>query len=152
MVNPYRLRSQRYLAFIRGKPCLKCGDAGEAHHITYAQPRAMALKSGDQWAVPLCHRCHMALHDYPSPERTWWALNGIDPVIWAKNSFQTWSREYGALPDIRVGTVVNFRRSTEPKRVEQSHQLAHAGRGKETGKAVAPDQRTDATQRDGDTE
>src|SRR5262245_7740324 len=98
MDKPYRLRSQRYLIHIRGKPCLKCGLPGEAHHIQYAQPRALSLRTGDQYAVPLCHACHMELHQHPSPERTWWALNGIDPVRWADREFAAWSREYGALP------------------------------------------------------
>lgn len=86
-----RFRSVTYLDHIRGKPCLVCGQAGEAHHIQYAQPRAMALKTGDNYTVPLCHACHMDLHQSPMPERTWWALKGINPVIWAVENFRKWT-------------------------------------------------------------
>ena len=30
-----------------------------AHHLTTAQPKAMGLKSGDQWTVPLCELHHL---------------------------------------------------------------------------------------------
>ena len=94
--DPFRLRSTKYLNFIRGKPCLKCGSPGEAHHIQYAQPRALQRKTGDQWAVPICHTDHMILHNAGIPERTWWALQGIDPMKWAEQSFSEWSKEHGA--------------------------------------------------------
>lgn len=64
---------------------------GEAHHLTFAQPRAMGLKTGDQYVVPLCHTCHMELHHSPYSEVNWWALNGIDPMEWVK--------EHGELPN-----------------------------------------------------
>jgi hypothetical protein len=97
--DPFRLRSFSYLYFIRGKPCLQCGSPGEAHHIQYAQPRALGRKTGDQYAVPLCHPCHMKLHNDGIPERTWWALRGIDPVKWAERSYEEWSKEHGVHND-----------------------------------------------------
>ena len=92
--DPFRLRSFSYIYFIRGKPCLYCGHPGEAHHIQYAQPRALQRKTGDQYAVPVCHPCHMDLHQSGIPERTWWALHGIDPVKWAEHTYGEWSREH----------------------------------------------------------
>lgn len=91
--NPVRIRSKLYLSHIRTKPCMVCGNHAEAHHLTYAQPRAMGLKTGDQYTVPLCHKHHMELHESPMPERTWWALNGIDPVKWAEKSWHDWWEE-----------------------------------------------------------
>lgn len=90
--DPFRLRSPLYLAFIRGQPCLHCGLPGEAHHIQYAQPRALGRKTGDQFVVPVCHACHMKLHNEGVPERTWWALRGIDPMKWAEQSYEKWSK------------------------------------------------------------
>lgn len=87
-----RLRSRQYIKHVQGQPCLYCGSPGEAHHLTHAQPRALGLKNGDQFIVPLCHPHHMALHDSPMPERTWWALIGIDPMIWAEISFSEWEQ------------------------------------------------------------
>lgn len=97
-MRDFRLRSSFYLDFIRRKPCLHCGAPAEAHHIQYAQPRAMSLKTGDQFAVPLCRSCHTGrngLHVEGMPERTWWALRGIDPVKWATQTYEKWNREHG---------------------------------------------------------
>lgn len=90
-----RARSGRYLRHIRGRPCLICGSPGEAHHLTYAQPRGLGLKSGDQYCVPLCHKHHMDLHQGAWPERTYWALHGIDPLIWAEGTYGKWARDNG---------------------------------------------------------
>lgn len=95
MEKPDRIRSKQYLKSIREKPCVVCGGISEAHHVTYAQPKAMARKVGDQYTIPLCHSCHMDLHDSPMPERTWWALNGIDPIKWAEVNYSNWEKENG---------------------------------------------------------
>lgn len=93
MGSPNRLRSSKYLKFIREKPCLICGDRAEAHHLQYVQHRALALKTGDQWAVPLCHKHHMQLHQSPMRETTFWAVNGIKPELWASRTYSQWIEE-----------------------------------------------------------
>lgn len=90
-----RYRSAAYLKAIRGQPCLYCGAPGEAHHLTFAEKRAMGLKNGDNWTVPVCRTHHMELHNSPMPERTWWALNGIDPIKWAKDHYERWEKYSG---------------------------------------------------------
>lgn len=62
-----------HLAFVRSLPCLACGGASEAHHLLVVpnHERGGAMKSGDRWAVPLCHDHHMSLHDWPGGERDW---------------------------------------------------------------------------------
>lgn len=94
MDRPFRLRSEKYLRYIRTKPCLVCGQQAEAHHLTFAQPRARGLKTGDQYTVPLCHKHHMELHDN-LPEKTWWALNGIRPLVWAEREYEEWRKGNG---------------------------------------------------------
>ena len=49
------------------------------------------MKSGDNWAVPLCHEHHMQMHKF-GDERTWWDINGIDPMEWARKN---WSKYIG---------------------------------------------------------
>lgn len=93
--GPFRLRSEKYLRHVRSKPCLICGDRAEAHHLTFAQPRAKALKTGDQYTVPLCHRHHMELHESPLGERTWWSVNAILPMVWAEETYEKWRQENG---------------------------------------------------------
>lgn len=88
-----RLRLAKYLAVVRQKPCLICGDKAEAHHITYAQPRALSKKNSDEYVVPLCHRHHMDLHNYGIAEPQWWSLQGINPMVWATLSYKRWKQE-----------------------------------------------------------
>jgi hypothetical protein len=81
------IRNQAYLGSVRGKPCLICHMTGEAHHVNFAEPRGINLKVGDNWVVPLCHSCHMELHHYGA-EKTWWDMNGVDPIRWAKENWE----------------------------------------------------------------
>lgn len=90
-----RLRVSSYLNDVRGRPCLVCGLPGEVHHVTYAQPRALGKKTSDHYTVPLCHGCHMKLHNAAMPERTWWAMRGIDPVVWCGSNWDNWRRMHG---------------------------------------------------------
>ncbi len=57
-----------YLSWIRRQPCVGCctEPAGEAHHTGR---HGVAQKPPDEQAVPLCHACHMALHDLTGPFR-----------------------------------------------------------------------------------
>jgi len=93
--DPERLRDEKYLKTIRGRRCLiwNCSVPGEAHHLTYAQPRAMAKKTGDQYCVPLCHTHHMEMHASPMSEALWWAIQGIDPVEWAETNHSEFKRK-----------------------------------------------------------
>ena len=91
----FRLRSKAYLKHVRSFPCLVCGQQAEAHHMTHAQPRGVALKTGDQFTVPLCHPHHMDLHQSPISESVWWALNGINPQEWAKENYERYSKSAG---------------------------------------------------------
>ena len=76
-----RLKDAKRLSWVRSQGCLICGRFSQAHHLMFAQPSAMGMKSGDEWAVPLCADHHRELHEY-GDERTWWDLKGVDPVNW----------------------------------------------------------------------
>lgn len=84
-----RVRSKAYIKTLQGKPCLVCKQEAEAHHVRFAEPSAMGMKVGDNWCVPLCHTCHMQLHAF-GDERTWWDLQGIEPLKWAKKSWESY--------------------------------------------------------------
>ncbi len=82
--SPRRVRNKEHLRYVASQPCLICGRSpGHAHHIRYAQPRAMGRKVSDEWTVPLCATHHRALHTV-GDEETWWKLRGIDPVTHAE--------------------------------------------------------------------
>jgi DNA recombination protein Rad52 len=79
-----RIRDRDHLAFVARQPCLICGRRpAQAHHLRFAQPRAMSLKVSDEYTVPLCNGHHDALHR-TGDERAWWARHGIiEPLKFA---------------------------------------------------------------------
>jgi hypothetical protein len=82
--EPKRKRDKEHLRRLAALPCLICGRSpSQAHHIRYAQPRAMGRKVSDEWTVPLCATHHRALHDV-GDEKAWWAKRGQDPLTHAE--------------------------------------------------------------------
>jgi len=80
-----RIRDQAHLAFVARHSCLVCGrQPAQAHHIRFAQPRAMGMKVSDEFAVPLCNGHHDAVHR-TGDERAWWAARHIDPLAIAEH-------------------------------------------------------------------
>ena len=79
-----RVRDKDHLGFVAKQPCLICGrKPAHAHHLRFAQPRAMGLKVSDEFTVPLCNAHHDALHR-TGDERAWWARHGIiEPLKFA---------------------------------------------------------------------
>ncbi|MCK1303421.1 ERF family protein [Bradyrhizobium sp. 24] len=77
--EPPRKRSKAHLAFIRAQPCLVCKQApSDAHHLKFAQPRALGRKVSDEFTAPLCRSHHQALHRHGN-EKAWWADMQISP-------------------------------------------------------------------------
>jgi hypothetical protein len=67
------------------QPCLICGRRpADAHHLRFAQNRAMARKVSDEFTVPLCRGHHREAH-HSGDEATWWRNAGIDPTITARS-------------------------------------------------------------------
>jgi hypothetical protein len=62
------------------RPCIICGRIpSDAHHLRFAQPRALGRKVSDEYTVPVCRLHHRELHDY-GDEASWWAGVNVDPV------------------------------------------------------------------------
>ena len=75
-----RLRDKEHCKFVATQPCVVCGRTpSEAHHIRFAQPRALGRKVSDEYTVPVCRLHHRELHDY-GDEASWWAGISIDPL------------------------------------------------------------------------
>ncbi len=91
-----RIRDKAHLTFVASQPCLVCGRApAQAHHLRFAQPRAMAMKVSDEFTVPLCNVHHDQLHR-TGDERAWWARHGIlDPI---KIAGRLWAASRGISP------------------------------------------------------
>jgi hypothetical protein len=75
-----RLRDKEHCKFVAAQPCVVCGRTPpEAHHIRFAQPRALNRKVSDEYTVPVCRLHHRELHRY-GDEASWWAAVNIDPL------------------------------------------------------------------------
>jgi ERF superfamily protein len=75
-----RLRDKEHCKFVAAQPCVVCGRRpAEAHHIRFAQPRALGRKVSDEYTVPVCRVHHRDLHGY-GDEASWWAGVSIDPL------------------------------------------------------------------------
>jgi hypothetical protein len=78
--EPRRYRDRAHLRFVSAHPCLICGRRpSDAHHLRFAQPRALGRRVSDEYAVPLCRSHHRALHRC-GDEVAWWKTNGVDPI------------------------------------------------------------------------
>ena len=86
--EPPRKRSKAHLLFVCGQPCLVCQQTPcDAHHLKFAQPRALGRKVSDEFTVPLCRAHHHELHRH-GDERAWWTNLKIAPLpvaqdLWA---------------------------------------------------------------------
>jgi hypothetical protein len=90
--TPRRVRDKDHLRFVASQPCLVCGRSpGHAHHIRFAQPRAMGRKVSDEWTVPLCATHHRALHTV-GDEQKWWRERGINSI---RHAEQLWRERWG---------------------------------------------------------
>jgi hypothetical protein len=75
-----RLRDKEHRCFVSRQPCIICGRApSDAHHLRFAQPRALGLKVSDEYTVPVCRVHHRELHRHGN-EADWWAKVNIEPV------------------------------------------------------------------------
>ncbi|OLB75943.1 MAG: hypothetical protein AUI16_10240 [Alphaproteobacteria bacterium 13_2_20CM_2_64_7] len=86
---PRRYRNRDHLRFVMQQPCLLCGrKPSDAHHIRFAQPRALGRKASDEFAVPLCRSHHRAAHR-AGDEKAWWKEAGIDPTKVARKLWKS---------------------------------------------------------------
>ena len=88
--EPKRHRDKTHLRFVGSHPCLVCGrQPSDAHHLRFAQPRALGMKVSDEFTVPLCREHHRQLH-HAGNELAWWHNLSIKPLpiaeeLWAKS-------------------------------------------------------------------
>ena len=84
------IRSQKYLAHVRGHDCLLCrGPSSDAHHLRHAGLRGMGMKVCDSKTIPLCRLCHGRVHQHGDEEK-FWIIEGIDALQWANDSYSQW--------------------------------------------------------------
>jgi hypothetical protein len=78
--KPRRIRDRDHTAHVAQQACLICGRKPcDAHHIRFAQSRALGRKVSDEFTVPLCRGHHREIHRH-GDEAAWWAKTGVDPM------------------------------------------------------------------------
>ncbi|MEN9708209.1 MAG: hypothetical protein RIQ68_617, partial [Pseudomonadota bacterium] len=83
--EPKRIRNREHLRFVASQPCLVCARMpSQAHHLRFAQPRALGRKVSDEFTVPLCATHHHELH-MRGNEKDWWAEKQIEPLSIAED-------------------------------------------------------------------
>lgn len=93
--RPIRRRSKKHLEHVAAQPCLICGRTpSDAHHLRFAQPRALGRKVSDEFTVPLCRTHHRELHDR-GDEIAWWEAYSMNPSAIAEELWgETQGRAY----------------------------------------------------------
>jgi hypothetical protein len=75
-----RLRDKDHRKFVSTQPCVVCGRSpADAHHLRFAQPRALSRKVSDEFTVPVCRVHHRELHRH-GDEAAWWEGIELDPL------------------------------------------------------------------------
>jgi ERF superfamily len=83
-----RLRDKDHRKFVSTQACLVCGRVpADAHHLRFAQPRALGRKVSDEFTVPVCRVHHRELHRH-GDEAAWWQKIKIDPLPIARRLWQ----------------------------------------------------------------
>jgi hypothetical protein len=82
--EPRRIRDRDHVRSVAKQPCLICGrQPSDAHHLRFAQARALGRKASDEFTVPLCRGHHREVH-LCGDEAAWWLRAGVDPMIIAR--------------------------------------------------------------------
>jgi hypothetical protein len=82
--EPRRIRDREHVRHVTKQPCLVCGRMPcDAHHLRFAQPRALARKVSDEFTVPLCRGHHREVHRC-GDEAAWWLKVRINPMVKAR--------------------------------------------------------------------
>jgi hypothetical protein len=120
-----RLRDPGHLRYVAGLGCLVCGrKPSHAHHLRFAQPRALGRKVSDEFTVPLCNLHHREVHT-GGHEEDWWQEKKLSPLAVAQELWATSRRHRGAtalqaeflrgnLPDLETAAFMDTEADTGP--------------------------------------
>ncbi len=83
--EPRRVRDRDHVRSVAQHPCLICGRRpADAHHLRFAQSKALGRKVSDEFTVPLCRGHHREVHRC-GDEAAWWRNAGVDPTVAARS-------------------------------------------------------------------
>ena len=100
--EPRRVRDREHVKYVTQQSCLICGRRpSDAHHLRFAQSRALSRKVSDEFTVPLCRGHHREVHR-SGDEAAWWRKASIDPTAAAR---ALWLKTH-PLPTISVSAHI----------------------------------------------
>ena len=100
--EPRRVRDREHVRYVTQQSCLICGRRpSDAHHLRFAQSRALSRKVSDEFTVPLCRGHHREVHR-SGDEAAWWRKASIDPTAAAR---ALWLKTH-PLPTISVSAHI----------------------------------------------
>jgi len=118
---PRRIRDRNHLKFVSSQLCLKCARwPSDAHHVTFAQPRAMGMKVSDEFVVPLCRLHHREVH-HARNELAWWRDLKIDPLEVANT---LWQESHARLEKANTAKITEETQSIKEGMMSQAPELA----------------------------
>jgi hypothetical protein len=127
--EPRRVRDRDHVRYVAKQPCLICGrQPCDAHHLRFAQSRALGRKVSDEFTVPLCRGHHREVHRH-GDEAAWWSKAGIDPTLTAR---QLWLQ----LHPVRNRSNVMPRNVTGAPAVAPTERIKAENEGAGNGKAA----------------
>jgi hypothetical protein len=116
---PRRIRDREHVKSVAKHPCLVCGRRpADAHHLRFAQSRALGRKVSDEFTVPLCRGHHREVHR-SGDEAAWWDRAGIDPNVTAR---ALWLEMH------RLPTISDQTRIEEPASIVNNSDLRNVRR------------------------
>ena len=81
---PRRIRDRDHVRLVAKQSCLICGRRpADAHHLRFAESKALGRKVSDEFTVPLCRGHHREVHRC-GDEAAWRRKAGIDPTVPAR--------------------------------------------------------------------
>ena len=118
--EPRRFRDKTHCKFVSKQPCLICGRRpADAHHLRFAQHRALGRKVSDEFLVPLCRGHHREIHRC-GDEASWWSKAWSTPSVPPGR--------FGPRPT-RFGRLLKPRTLISRRSREQQPQIQHPFRG-----------------------
>jgi hypothetical protein len=124
------VRDREHVRYVTQQSCLICGRRpSDAHHLRFAQNRALSRKVSDEFTVPLCRGHHREVH-HCGDEEAWWTKAGIDATAAARFLWL----ETHPLP-----AISDKARVEEPTSVAFSNSARRTGRHDRPPRKRAPD-------------
>jgi hypothetical protein len=134
--KPVRERDREHLKFVAAQSCLICGRTpSDAHHIKFAEQRAMGRKVSDKFTVPICRLHHRELHRGGN-ERAWWQQQDIEPLAVAA---ALWKKTHTVEAIVAGSSVVDPREKVNGRHFGDGPTAARSAQNNETNPILGPE-------------